>query len=195
MSRRIKLADFSQDDRNFNRHTEEGMALLGKSVDEVGILEAITVSSDGKVISGNARHEVIGEKFAGVEPIVVETDGQTPVVIKRTDIASNTAAFHTAALLANTVSKKNIDLDNRIIRKVSKQYSIDIQELGIDIVKPPYAYKELVEVVDSNVIFPITILQNENQALIFSKIKDYLKKNDFYVFNEILNFYYSQKNI
>jgi hypothetical protein len=106
MSRRIKLADFSQDDRNFNRHTEEGMALLNKSVDEVGILEAITVSSDGKVISGNARHEVIGEKFAGVEPIVVETDGQTLVVIKRTDIASNTAAFHTAALLANTVSKR-----------------------------------------------------------------------------------------
>ncbi|SHJ05378.1 hypothetical protein SAMN05443429_10871 [Cruoricaptor ignavus] len=133
MSRKIKISDLHQDDKNFNKHTERGMALLEKSIEKVGVIESITVSSDDKIISGNARHEVMGRKFDGVEPIVIETDGTRPVIFKRTDIQSDTKQFHEAALLANTVAKKNIDLDLSLIEEVAvEEYGIEIEELGVE---------------------------------------------------------------
>lgn len=135
MSRKIRISDLHQDDNNFNKHTERGMALLEKSIEKVGVIESITVSSDDKIISGNARHEVMGRKFDGVEPIVIETDGTRPVIFKRTDIQSDTKQFHEAALLANTVAKKNIDLDLSMIEEVAvEEYGIDVEELGVEVI-------------------------------------------------------------
>ena len=117
MSKIIKIADLIQDDNNFNRHTTEGMELLKKSVQAVGVIESITVSSDDKVISGNARQEKIREVLGDdAEPIIIETDGTRPVVLKRTDIDSGTKKYHEAALLANTTAKRNINLDLDLIQ-------------------------------------------------------------------------------
>lgn len=136
MSKRIKLTDYTPDDRNFNKHSQYGMGLLEKSVEQVGVIESITVSSDNKVLSGNARQEVMSQKFEGVEPIMVETDGTRPIIIKRTDIKSGTDQFHRAALLANTVAKHNIRLDEDKIQEVAvEEYGIDVQELGVMPVK------------------------------------------------------------
>jgi hypothetical protein len=133
MSKRIKII---QDDKNFNKHTEEGMQLLKHSVKEVGVIESITVDSDGKIITGNAREETFSEVLGDVEPIVVETDGTQPVVIKRMDIQSGTEKFYKAAILANTVEKKNINLDIEGIKSVVvDEYGIDMQDIGIDYVE------------------------------------------------------------
>lgn len=132
MSKRIKLTNFKPDDKNFNLHSERGMSLLQKSVEKVGVIESITVSADDKVISGNARQEVMVEKFPDAEPIIIETDGTRPVILKRTDIKSDTKEFHTAALLANTVAKHNINLDEAMIQEVAvEEYDIKIEELGV----------------------------------------------------------------
>jgi len=137
MSKRIKITDFNPDDKNFNIHTEYGMSLLQKSIEKVGIIESITVSADDKVISGNARQEKIIEVFGDeVEPIVIETDGTRPIVLKRTDIHSGTKQFHEAALLANTTAKKNINLDLELIQEIAvEEYDINVEEIGVDVVK------------------------------------------------------------
>jgi hypothetical protein len=80
------------DKRNTNLHTDAGLQLLDKSIDKVGIIESYTISNDGVVISGNARHEKISAKISK-EPIVIETDGTEAIIIKRTDIESNTKKF------------------------------------------------------------------------------------------------------
>lgn len=132
MSKKIKLSDLTPDARNHNEHTPAGMALLERSVEKVGIIESITVSSDDAIISGNARHEVIGRKFDGREAIVVETDGSQPVILKRTDIKSGTKQFHEAAILANTTAQKNISLNPEIINELAQDYGMDIAELGVE---------------------------------------------------------------
>lgn len=134
MSKKIKyVTEFQPDDKNFNQHTQYGMGLLEKSVEKIGVIESITVSSDDKVISGNARQEVMSQKFDGVEPIIIETDGKRPVILKRTDIKSNSKQFHEAAILANTVSKHNINLDLVKIEEVAvEEYDIDVEELGVE---------------------------------------------------------------
>jgi len=134
MSKRIKISDFAQDDKNFNLHTDVGMELLKKSIESVGVIESVTVSSDDKIISGNARQEKIIDVFGeDVEPIIVETDGKRPVVLKRTDIQSGTKQFYEAAILANTTAKKNISLDICLIQEVAvEMYNIEVEEIGID---------------------------------------------------------------
>ena len=133
MSKKIKLSSITPDDKNNNKHTAYGMDLLEKSVNKVGIIESITVSNDDKIISGNARHEVIGKNFEK-EALVIETDGTQPIVIKRTDIESNTKEFYEASILANTTSKKNIDFDMEVIDSLAVEYDIDVVDLGVDIV-------------------------------------------------------------
>lgn len=133
MSKKIKINELKTDTRNHNRHTKDGMALLEKSVDKVGIIESITVSNDNEIISGNARHEIIGRKFEN-EPIVIETDGTRPVILKRTDIESGTKEFYEASILANTTAKKNIDIDYEVIDVLEEEFDIDVVDLGVDIV-------------------------------------------------------------
>ena len=133
MSKRIKITEYLPDDKNFNKHTNYGMSLLQKSIEKVGVIESITVSEDDKIISGNARQEKFIEVFGDdIEPIIVESDGKRPVVIKRTDIKSGTKEFTEAAILANTVSTKNINLDHDLIQEIAVE-EFDIEELGVDI--------------------------------------------------------------
>lgn len=136
MSKIVDISSFKPDDKNFNKHTEYGMGLLEKSIEKVGIIEAVTVSADGKVISGNARQEVMSRKFEGKKPIVVETDGTTPIVIKRNDIQSDTKEFHEAAILANSVAKANISFDFKAVEEIAVEvYDIDLEDVGIRIPK------------------------------------------------------------
>jgi CMP-2-keto-3-deoxyoctulosonic acid synthetase len=145
MSKRIKITDFLPDEKNFNKHSEYGMSLLQKSIEKVGVIESITVSADDKVITGNARQEKFLEVFGEeVQPIVVETDGKRPVVLKRTDINSGTKQFHEAALLANTVARKNINLDTELIREVLvEEFESNVEELGVEIVTTDFNGQDL----------------------------------------------------
>lgn len=132
--KKIKIQDLIPDNKNNNRHTDYGMDLLEKSMRKVGIIESITISNDNKIISGNARHEKAGQLF-DTEAIIIETDGTRPVILKRTDIESDTKQFYEASILANTTSKKNIDFDNDVIDELAIEFDLDIEELGIDVVE------------------------------------------------------------
>lgn len=192
MSKKIKINELKTDTRNHNRHTKDGMALLEKSVDKVGIIESITVSNDNEIISGNARHEIIGRKFEN-EPIVIETDGTRPVILKRTDIESGTKEFYEASILANTTAKKNIDIDYEVIDVLEVELGIDTDSLGLDKQNfrmknnPNYFSKELNEDSVCNDLFPITILQNIDEYNLFLEIKNKLNtQSSMVAFSEIL---------
>ena len=157
MSKKIKLSNITPDDKNNNKHTAYGMDLLEKSVNKVGIIESITISNDDKIISGNARHEVIGKNF-DKEALVIETDGTQPIVIKRTDIESNTKEFYEASILANTTSKKNIDFDMEVIDLLAVEYDIDVVDLGVDIVEEEHLEAEEDEFDATPPEQPITVL-------------------------------------
>ena len=122
------------DKRNTNLHTDAGLQLLDKSIDKVGIIESYTISNDGVVISGNARHEKISAKISK-EPIVIETDGTEAIIIKRTDIESNTKKFHEASILANTTAHKNFNLDYDVIDEIVEEFDIDVVEVGVEVLE------------------------------------------------------------
>jgi len=190
MSRRIKLNDLKPDSRNHNKHTPQGMALLEKSVEQVGIIESITVSNDDQIISGNARHEVIGRKF-DAEPIVVETDGTRPVILKRTDIQSNTPEFYKASILANTTAKKNIDIDLEVVEELAEEYELDAEELGVDLLED-IEHSENLKELNSMIACALT----DEEAEIWLKTKERLNKHkDKNAIFELIKLYYNENSI
>jgi len=151
MSKKIKLSSITPDDKNNNKHTAYGMDLLEKSVNKVGIIESITVSNDDKIISGNARHEIFGKNFTK-EALVIETDGTQPIIIKRTDIESDTKQFYEASILANTTAKKNIDFDMEVIDTLVEEFDIDVVDLGVDIVDYSDGENEITSEIEDKIV-------------------------------------------
>src|SRR5512147_2648729 len=83
-----KLSDFRTQRVNANKHTERGIKALDNSIQRDGRLGAMTVAADGETFDGSARLESLADVMPSAEPIIVETDGTRPVIVKRTDIAS-----------------------------------------------------------------------------------------------------------
>jgi len=119
------------DPRNFNKHTPEGMGLLKKSVTEVGVIESIATDANGEIITGSARKEVFDE--LGLKPKFIKLKANEYPVIE-TKLTGEKRVK--AAILANTVATKNINLDIELIQEVAVDiYDIEIEELGVDIVE------------------------------------------------------------
>jgi len=116
--------------RNTNKHTQEGMELLENSINKVGVIESISVATDGTIISGHARKEIFDKQGKIPKEIKLEAN-EYPVIL--TDIENNTKQYFEAQILANTTANKNFDLDNELIDEIAVEYDIDIEEVGVEV--------------------------------------------------------------
>jgi hypothetical protein len=115
--------------KNTNKHTKEGMDLLENSINKVGVIESISVATDGTIISGHARKEIFDKQGKKPKFIKLE-DNEYPVI--ETDIENNSKQYFEAQILANTTANKNFDLDNELIEEIAFEFDIDIEEVGIE---------------------------------------------------------------
>jgi DNA modification methylase len=118
--------------RNVNLHTEQGMHLLETSIDKVGVIESISVTKEGTIISGHARSELFNKKGMIAKEIHLEAN-EYPVIV--TDIQDNTKQYFEAQILANTTANRNFDLDTDLIDEIAVEYDIDIEEVGVEVVE------------------------------------------------------------
>ena len=159
------MIDIKPSQRNTNRHRKDGMDLLEKSINKVGVIESISVASDGTIISGHARFEHFEKQ--GKKPIEIHLkDNEYPVIV--TDIENNSKEYFEAQILANTTANKNFDLDIEMIEVIAEEFDIDIEnsymvgdrftdlkpadELGIYpvLIKTGYGTDQLNSLVESN---------------------------------------------
>ena len=106
------------------------MQLLEKSINEVGVIESISVTKEGTIISGHARKATFDKQGKKPKEIHI-SDDEYPVIV-RDDIEDDTELYYKAQILANTTSKQNIDLDTELIEEIAVEYDFDIEELGVD---------------------------------------------------------------
>ena len=124
------MIDIKPSQRNTNKHTKDGMDLLENSINKVGVIESISVASDGTIISGHARFEHFEKQ--GKKPIEIHLkENEYPVIV--TDIENNSKEYFEAQILANTTANKNFDLDIEMIEVIAEEFDIDIEEIGVDI--------------------------------------------------------------
>lgn len=127
-----KIKDYQFDQSNINKGSEYGNALLGKSLQEVGLGRSVLADKNGFLIAGNKTVEKAAEM--GFEDVLeVETDGKTLVVVKRSDLDINSEMGVKMKILDNTVSKHNYVEDAEVSEAICEEYQIDAKEYGITV--------------------------------------------------------------
>lgn len=138
MADKKKLTDFIPQKQNPNRHNTFGMRLLEKSLQTDGWIGAQTAAADGEIIAGSARQEIAAEKFIdengeAVEPIVIHTSGDRPVIIVRDDIPNaETARARRLSTAENAIANANYNPDFELLKswagedeQIKKMFSDD----------------------------------------------------------------------
>jgi hypothetical protein len=102
----IEATDLVPDPHNPNEGTPRGLYMLEESVSKLGLGRSILISDDGQVIAGNKTLQAAID--AGLVKVrVVETDGETLVAVKRTDIKAGSPEAAEMAIADNQVGWVN----------------------------------------------------------------------------------------
>ena len=138
------IKDLRFDDKNFNKHTEFGMSLLEKSLNQFGAGRSVLVDKDNNIIAGNGIVEAA--QNAGITKTrVIETDGTELVVVKRKDVELNSRQGREMALADNATAAVDLDWDDEAIKsefteEETKGWGVDLdwkdveedEELGVE---------------------------------------------------------------
>lgn len=106
----MELKDIKFDAKNYRKHSDSNKALIKKSINETGLGRSVVIDSENELIAGNG---VVSQLPEGTPIKVVETDGSTLVVVKRTDLKTKDEKRKKLALMDNSASDQvEWDFDN-----------------------------------------------------------------------------------
>ena len=118
------------DNKNFNRGTEYGEHLMDESLRKFGLGRSILLDKNDRIIAGNKTTEKAADiGFENV--IIVETDGNSLVAVKRTDIDLDSAKGREFALVDNATGKANLCFDTDLIMQEAEKFGFEPQDWGI----------------------------------------------------------------
>ena len=130
------IKDLKFDDKNFNKHNKDGMALLEKSLQKFGAGRSILLDKDNKIIAGNGIVEAAGQ--IGLEKVkVVEATGDEIIAVKRTDVELDSEQGREMALADNATANANLEwnyenLLDEFDPSTIKDWGIDNIKTGLD---------------------------------------------------------------
>ena len=87
----VALTAFVPDQPNARKHNGRNLALIERSLREVGAARSIAVDGAGIVSSGNATVAAAERVGIGREPTIVEADRTEPVAVRRAELPGGTA--------------------------------------------------------------------------------------------------------
>ena len=120
------VTEIQLDPRNYRIHSKENKELIKKSLTECGAGRSVLVDKEGKLIAGNGVFEQA--KALKIPTKIVQTDGNTLVVVQRTDLATADKKRQRLAVMDNSASDLSV-FDND---KIRKDFPIEeIKELGV----------------------------------------------------------------
>ena len=138
-----KIADLGPDAGNYNKGTEKGRKLIGKSLKKLGAGRSILIDKDGNVIAGNKTLE--GAAAAGIdEVIVVRTTGRQIVAVQRTDLEIGSKKGREMALADNATGAANLSWDLEMMAADGWTES-DLEGWGVDLAGVEMGKPEAVE--------------------------------------------------
>ena len=129
------------DNKNFNKGTEFGDHLMDESLRKFGLGRSILLDKNDRIIAGNKTAEKAAE--LGFENVlVVETDGNTLVAVKRKDVDLDSAKGREFALADNATSKANLCFDTDLIMQEAEKFDFDPEDWGVPMEQPEEEQQE-----------------------------------------------------
>lgn len=166
------IEDLVFDDKNANKHTEQGLRVLEKSISNLGLGRSILLDKDNRIIAGNGVTETSGQ--LGINNVrIIETDGTEIIAVKRTDVSLDSKAGRELAIADNQTAKVGIDFDRQVLLDLQESYEVDLNLYEVDttsILAQAYDYEH--EALDEELVkFPITIAVSRDDAEDWHAIK------------------------
>jgi len=129
---KAKISEFRPQAKNANKHTQRGLGQLSNIVGSDGWMSAITVCNDGETIDGSARLETAYEIFGDeVEPIIVRSRGDRPIIHIREDIESaDDPRAIKLSVAANRIAQIDLDWDVEVLKEWDEE--IDLSSMFFD---------------------------------------------------------------
>ena len=129
----VDVDDLIQDDHNFNKGTEEGAALIGRSFAEHGAGRSVFIDKNNRLVGGNKAQK--GFKGAGYHKVViVDTEPDTLVAVRRKDVDLDSEQGRKMAYLDNLTTQVNLTWDETELQAVQADVEgFDIADFGFDI--------------------------------------------------------------
>lgn len=122
------------DNKNFNKGTEYGQHLIEESLRKFGAGRSILLDKNNRIIAGNKTIE--NAAIVGLDNvIIVETDGNQIVAVKRKDIDLDSDKGRELALADNATSKANIAWDFDVIAEQAERFAIEPEDWGLNMVE------------------------------------------------------------
>ena len=98
------MTNIKFDAHNYRTHDEKNLKLIKKSLKELGAGRSIVIDAEGEIIAGNATYKQAQE--LGLPIKVIESDGKSLIVVKRTDLKTQDKKRKKLALADNSTSDK-----------------------------------------------------------------------------------------
>jgi DNA modification methylase len=139
-----RLSDLILDDKNANRGTKRGRALLNKSLKELGAGRSILIDKNRRVIAGNKTLEAA--KAGGLKKLIeIDTDGDTIVAVRRIDLdLKKDKKAKELAIVDNRSGELNLEWDDSVLTELAKEFDLgalgfsdrELKGLGLEIADP-----------------------------------------------------------
>lgn len=99
-----------EDKRNYRKHSEQNLKLIGRSLDNYGAGRSIVADNSGYVIGGNGTLREANKR--GIKQRIIHTNGDELVVVVRDDIAPDDPRRQELAVMDNsTTDSSEFDFD------------------------------------------------------------------------------------
>lgn len=130
-TRLIDIKELRFDEHNFNKHNDEGMQLLEKSIKENGFGRSVLLDKDNNIVGGNGVTEQAIK--AGAKKVrIIETDGTELIAVKRTDLTLDSEAGRKMALADNSVAHVNLQWNEEELQKAQDDWGLVPEEWGVE---------------------------------------------------------------
>lgn len=126
-----EIKDLKFDDKNFNKHTERGLGLLGQALQKHGAGRSILIDKNNNIIAGNGVVEAAGQ--IGLDKVkVVETTGDEIVAVKRIDVELDSKDGREMAMEDNAIASIDLDWDEDLLKDSFsddelKKWNVDVK--------------------------------------------------------------------
>lgn len=127
----IDIKELKFDEHNFNRHNDEGMSLLEKSIKENGLGRSILLDKDNNIVGGNGVTEKAIE-LGKTKVRIIETDGTELIAVKRTDLTLDSEQGRKMALADNSVAHANLEWNEEELQKAQDDWGLVPEEWGVE---------------------------------------------------------------
>lgn len=117
-----------EDKRNYRRHGEKNLSLIGRSLDDFGAGRSIVADNSGQVIGGNGTLREANKR--GIPKRIIHTTGDELVVVVRDDIAPDDPRRQKLAIMDNSTT----DTSEFEYMMLQEDFSLpELEDMGIDV--------------------------------------------------------------